>query len=59
MNIREIISDDLDKLLGLYTNLHDDDTIPEPHVILEETLRFYESAGFDRHAKQAFVIRRA
>lgn len=24
----------------------------------EETFRFYESAGFDRHSKQAFVMRR-
>ena len=23
----------------------------------EETYRFYESAGFDRHAKQAFLAR--
>ncbi|NLD37942.1 MAG: GNAT family N-acetyltransferase [Desulfatiglans sp.] len=146
MDIREIRSDELVKLLGLYTHLHDDDTIPEPHVISkvwaeiqtnknikyfgvfeeedlissctivivpnltrscrpyavienvvthiehrrkghgvsvlkaaidfawkkdcykvmlmtgrlnEETLRFYESAGFDRKTKQAFVIKRA
>jgi len=24
----------------------------------EETFRFYESAGFDRHGKQAFIVRR-
>jgi GNAT superfamily N-acetyltransferase len=146
MEIREIRSIELNKLLGLYTHLHDNDTLPEPHelskvwaeiqgnknikyfgafegdelisscsiiivpnltrscrsyglienvvtrrdhrrngygmavlekaidfawkkncykVMLmtgrlnEETFRFYESAGFDRHAKQAFVIRRA
>jgi GNAT superfamily N-acetyltransferase len=145
MDIREIRSDELDKLLGLYTHLHDNDTLPEPHelskvwaeiqgnknikyfgafegdrlissctitiipnltracrsyglienvvtrrdhrrnrygravlekaidfaweyncykVMLmtgrlnEETFRFYESAGFDRNTKQAFVIKR-
>lgn len=35
MNIREILSDELDKLLGLYTHLHDNYTLPEPHVISE------------------------
>ncbi len=145
MDIREIKSDELDKLLGLYTHLHDNDISPEPHLILrvwddiqknknikyygvfmgdelisscaiiivpnltrscrsyglienvvtrrdhrrngygravlekaidfawecncykvmlmtgrlnEETFRFYESAGFDRNAKQAFLIKR-
>jgi hypothetical protein len=33
MDIREIRSDKIDKLIGLYTHLHDNDTIPEPHVI--------------------------
>jgi GNAT superfamily N-acetyltransferase len=145
MEIREIRSDELDKLLGLYIHLHDNDILPEPHLIShvwneiqgnknikylgvferdvlisscsivivpnltrscrsyglienvvthrdhrrngygravlekaidfawenncykvmlmtgrlnEETFRFYESAGFDRNAKQAFVIKR-
>ena len=35
MDIREIRSDELDKLLGLYKHLHDCDTLPEPHVITQ------------------------
>jgi GNAT superfamily N-acetyltransferase len=145
MECREIRADELDKILKLYTHLHDNDFLPEPHIISqawdeiqgnknikyfgvfdadalisscaviivpnltrsccpygvienvvtrkdyrrkgygksvlkaaikfawekscykvmlmtgrlnEETFRFYESAGFDRNAKQAFVIRR-
>lgn len=145
MDIREIKSDEVVKLLGLYKHLHDNDTMPEPHIISkvwdevqknknikyfgvfegdelisscsivivpnltrscrpyavienvvtrkeyrrkgygksllkaaidfawkndcykvmlmtgrlnEETFRFYESAGFDGKAKQAFVIKR-
>jgi GNAT superfamily N-acetyltransferase len=145
VEVREIRSDELDKLLGLYTHLHENDILSEPHIISqvweeiqandnikyfgvfeadelissctiiivpnltrscrpyavienvvtrtshrkrgygkavlnaaieyawknrcykvmlmtgrlnEETFRFYESAGFNRNAKQAFVIKR-
>jgi GNAT superfamily N-acetyltransferase len=33
MDIREIKRDELDKLLELYTHLHDNDVRPEPHLI--------------------------
>jgi GNAT superfamily N-acetyltransferase len=35
MDIREIKADELDKLLRLYTHLHDNDILPEPHVITQ------------------------
>jgi GNAT superfamily N-acetyltransferase len=35
MDIREIKTDELDKLLRLYTHLHDNDILPESHVITQ------------------------
>ncbi|MBK6004527.1 hypothetical protein JJB11_00365 [Ramlibacter ginsenosidimutans] len=60
MEIRRLRESDLDELLRLYAHLH---TAGCYKVMLqtgrldEGTFRFYESAGFDRHGKQAFIAR--
>jgi len=49
---------DLDELIELYSHLHNiDDPLPERNKV-EEVYRFYESVGFDRYTKQAFLAKR-
>jgi hypothetical protein len=51
--IRDLTGSDLDPLLSLYTHLHEAD---DPLPTRAGFYGLYESLGFDRHAKQAFVI---
>jgi len=53
--VREIYDTELDDLLKLYLDLHED-TVPEMTEHLKETtLKFYEGAGYNSSDKTAFI----